>query len=93
MNSIGLLQKKIETMRKEIINTAFKHWITSPKTLHISQELEKLLENWLFFVGKFPNFISLAFSKHSFSYILRSYQRLSIIKQTTTLDYSKRFLQ
>ncbi|WP_316851871.1 aspartyl-phosphate phosphatase Spo0E family protein [Peribacillus frigoritolerans] len=41
--------KKIETMRKELINTAFKHWITSPKTLHISQELEKLLENWLFF--------------------------------------------
>ncbi|MEW5550773.1 hypothetical protein ABGT24_04645 [Peribacillus frigoritolerans] len=30
-------------MRKELINTALKHRITSPKTLHINQELEKLL--------------------------------------------------
>ncbi|WP_353051623.1 aspartyl-phosphate phosphatase Spo0E family protein [Peribacillus frigoritolerans] len=56
LNSIGLLQKKIETMRKEIINTAFKHWITLPKTIHISQELEKLLENWLFFRREIPQF-------------------------------------
>ncbi|WP_413243425.1 aspartyl-phosphate phosphatase Spo0E family protein [Peribacillus phoenicis] len=41
---MGLLHKKIETMRKELINTALKHWITSPKTLRINQELEKLLE-------------------------------------------------
>ncbi|WP_422121708.1 aspartyl-phosphate phosphatase Spo0E family protein [Peribacillus frigoritolerans] len=34
---MGLLHKKIETMRKELINTALKHRITSPKTLHINQ--------------------------------------------------------
>ncbi|AZV60152.1 Spo0E family sporulation regulatory protein-aspartic acid phosphatase [Peribacillus frigoritolerans] len=32
-------------MRKELINTALKHRITSPKTLHINQQLEKLLGN------------------------------------------------
>ncbi|MFC5362403.1 aspartyl-phosphate phosphatase Spo0E family protein [Peribacillus frigoritolerans] len=42
---MGLLHKKIETMRKELINTELKHRITSPKTLHINQELEKLLGN------------------------------------------------
>ncbi|WP_375541137.1 aspartyl-phosphate phosphatase Spo0E family protein [Peribacillus frigoritolerans] len=56
LNNIGLLHKKIETMRKELINTALKHWITSPKTSRINQELEKLLENWLFFRQEFPQF-------------------------------------
>ncbi|MFB7639635.1 aspartyl-phosphate phosphatase Spo0E family protein [Peribacillus butanolivorans] len=38
-----LPHNKIETMRKELINTALKHGFTSPKTLHLSQELDKLL--------------------------------------------------
>ncbi|MGE7766907.1 aspartyl-phosphate phosphatase Spo0E family protein [Peribacillus sp. NPDC096540] len=38
-----LLHKKIETMRKELIFTALKHGLTSKKTLHLSQELDKLL--------------------------------------------------
>ncbi|WP_353051528.1 aspartyl-phosphate phosphatase Spo0E family protein [Peribacillus frigoritolerans] len=55
LNSIGLLHKKIESMRKEIINTALKHRITSPKTLHINQQLEKLLGNWGNETAVFPS--------------------------------------
>ncbi|KRF67202.1 hypothetical protein ASG99_16355 [Bacillus sp. Soil768D1] len=43
MKSMELLHNKIETMRKELINTALKHGFTLPKTLHLSQELDKLL--------------------------------------------------
>ncbi|MFJ7830954.1 Spo0E family sporulation regulatory protein-aspartic acid phosphatase [Peribacillus sp. NPDC097264] len=37
-----LLHTKIEILRKELIYTAFNHGFTAPKTLHISQELDKL---------------------------------------------------
>ncbi|MGE7121622.1 Spo0E family sporulation regulatory protein-aspartic acid phosphatase [Peribacillus sp. NPDC046944] len=37
-----LLHTKIEILRKELIYTALNHGFTAPKTLHISQELDKL---------------------------------------------------
>ncbi|WP_412102177.1 Spo0E family sporulation regulatory protein-aspartic acid phosphatase [Peribacillus frigoritolerans] len=62
---MGLLHKKIETMRKELINTALKHRITPPKTLHINQELEKLSGNWGNETAVFPSEIP-KFHKSSF---------------------------
>ncbi|MFD6211458.1 MULTISPECIES: aspartyl-phosphate phosphatase Spo0E family protein [unclassified Peribacillus] len=37
------LHEKIEILRKELITTAFIYGFTAPKTLHKSQELDKLL--------------------------------------------------
>ncbi|MFD9625668.1 Spo0E family sporulation regulatory protein-aspartic acid phosphatase [Peribacillus muralis] len=37
------LHEKIEILRKELIATALKYGFTAPNTLHISQELDKLL--------------------------------------------------
>ena len=37
-----LLHTKIELLRKELINTALDLGFTAPKTLHISQELDRL---------------------------------------------------
>ncbi|WP_285767133.1 aspartyl-phosphate phosphatase Spo0E family protein [Peribacillus sp. SI8-4] len=37
------LHEKIEILRKELITTALKYGFTAPNTLHISQELDKLL--------------------------------------------------
>ncbi|WP_370014715.1 Spo0E family sporulation regulatory protein-aspartic acid phosphatase [Peribacillus sp. RS7] len=41
--SIEALHEKIEILRKDLITTALTYGLTSPKTLHNSQELDKLL--------------------------------------------------
>ncbi|MEY9866862.1 hypothetical protein ABIE66_002241 [Peribacillus sp. B2I2] len=43
MVSIEALHEKIEILRKDLITTALTYGLTSPKTLHNSQELDKLL--------------------------------------------------
>ncbi len=43
MNSMEALHERIEILRKELIATALKYGFTAPNTLHISQELDKLL--------------------------------------------------
>lgn len=43
MDSMEALHEKIEILRKELITTALKYGFTAPNTLHISQELDKLL--------------------------------------------------
>ncbi len=43
MESMEELHEKIEILRKELITTGLIYGFTSPKTLHKSQELDKLL--------------------------------------------------